>query len=498
MRRGAWGVGSIHHLAWRVDDAGHQLDVRERIDAAGRRPTPVIDRFWFQSVYFLEPGGVLFELATDGPGFAVDEDPAHLGESLVLPPWLESNRQQITALLPKLQVPAPVARSWRVRLVDRSRSDPGLTRAAYRSATLSSCRRRPPLPARSQQLRALLGARASDADAVREHHSHGESYHAPAAPDIVCFPASTAEVSEIARISQRFQLPIVPFGAGTSLEGHVHALRGGISIDLREMNRVLRVSDADLDATVEAGVTRLQLAKALRNTGLMFPIDPGADATLGGMAATRASGTTAVRYGTMRENVLGLTVVLADGKIIKTGTRARKSAAGYDLTRLFVGSEGTLGIITEVTLRLHPVPEAVSAAVCSFHTMQGAVDTVIATIQLGVPVARIELLDETQMDAINRYSKTGARGRANAVVRVPRRRRGARRAAGRNRRGAGDGTRRPPVRMGDATRGSRAAVAGAAQRALRRPGAASRLPLMGHRCLRAHLPSRRLCRRNRA
>ena len=261
------------------------------------------------------------------------------------------------------------------------------------------------------QLRALLGARASDADAVREHHSHGESYHAPAAPDIVCFPASTDEVSEIARISQRFQLPVVPFGAGTSLEGHVHALRGGISIDLREMNHVLRVSDADLDATVEAGVTRLQLARALRNTGLMFPIDPGADATLGGMAATRASGTTAVRYGTMRENVLGLTVVLADGKIIRTGTRARKSAAGYDLTRLFVGSEGTLGIITEVTLRLHPVPEAVSAAVCSFHTMQGAVDTVIATIQLGVPVARIELLDETQMDAINRYSKWSTRSR---------------------------------------------------------------------------------------
>jgi D-lactate dehydrogenase (cytochrome) len=255
------------------------------------------------------------------------------------------------------------------------------------------------------QLRVLLGTRASDAEAVREHHSHGESYHPPASPDIVCFPASTVEVSEIARISQQFQLPIVPFGAGTSLEGHVHALRGGISLDLREMNRVLRVSDADLDATVEAGVTRLQLTRALRNTGLMFPIDPGADATLGGMAATRASGTTAVRYGTMRENVLGLTVVLADGRIIKTGTRARKSAAGYDLTRLFVGSEGTLGIITEVTLRLHPVPEAVSAAVCAFHTMQGAVDTVIATIQLGVPVARIELLDETQIDAINRYSR---------------------------------------------------------------------------------------------
>jgi D-lactate dehydrogenase (cytochrome) len=240
---------------------------------------------------------------------------------------------------------------------------------------------------------------------VREHHSHGESYHPPAAPDVVCYPASTAEVVAIVRISERFGLPVVPFGAGTSLEGHVHALRGGISLDMREMNRVIRVDPEDLDVTVEAGVTRLQLARALRNTGLAFPIDPGADATIGGMAPTRASGTTAVRYGTMRENVLGTTVVLASGEVIRTGTRARKSASGYDLTRLFVGSEGTLGVITEVTLRLHPVPEAVSAAICSFDTMQGAVDTVIATIQLGVPVARIELLDEVQIDAINRYSK---------------------------------------------------------------------------------------------
>jgi D-lactate dehydrogenase (cytochrome) len=258
----------------------------------------------------------------------------------------------------------------------------------------------------ARELKALLGARANDTDAIREHHSHGESYHTPAAPDIVCFPHTTDEVAAIVRIAAAHRLAVVPFGAGTSLEGHVHAIHGGITIDLREMNRIVRVSVDDLDATVEAGVTRLQLQKALGNTGLMFPVDPGADATIGGMASTRASGTTAVRYGTMRENVLGLTVVLADGTIVKTGTRARKSAAGYDLTRLFVGAEGTLGVITEVTLRLHPRPEAVSAAVCPFDTIRGAVETVIATIQLGVPVARIELLDEPQLEAVNRYSKT--------------------------------------------------------------------------------------------
>jgi D-lactate dehydrogenase (cytochrome) len=264
----------------------------------------------------------------------------------------------------------------------------------------------PPVATAIDALKHLLGSRANDTAAVRDHHSRGESYHTPAAPDIVCFPQTTAEVSAIVNIAAASGLAVVPFGAGTSLEGHVNAIRGGISIDLREMNRVVRVSVDDLDATVEAGVTRLQLTKALSNTGLTFPVDPGADATIGGMTATRASGTTAVRYGTMRENVLGLTVVLADGRVIHTGTRARKSSAGYDLTRLFVGSEGTLGVITEITLRLHPLPEAVSAATCAFETMQGAVETVIATIQLGIPVARIELLDDTQMDAVNRYSKT--------------------------------------------------------------------------------------------
>ena len=269
---------------------------------------------------------------------------------------------------------------------------------------MSSVQDFPAVEAAHAELRVLLGERVSAAEAVREHHSHGESTHAPGTPDLVCFPHSTEEVSRIVQISARHGLPVVPFGAGTSLEGHVHALRGGISIDMRQMNRILRVSVDDMDATVEAGVSRKQLQKALESTGLTFFIDPGADATLGGMTATRASGTTAVKYGTMRENVLGLTVVLADGSVIHTGTRARKSSAGYDLTRLFVGSEGTLGIITEVTLRLHAQPEAVTAAICAFETIEGAVKTVIEAIQLGVSVARIEFMDDRQVDAVNRYS----------------------------------------------------------------------------------------------
>jgi D-lactate dehydrogenase (cytochrome) len=257
-----------------------------------------------------------------------------------------------------------------------------------------------------EQLRGIDGANLSTTEAVREHHSRGESHHAGVLPAAVLFPESTAAVQAIVRACAAHRCPIVPFGAGSSLEGHVNPVHGGVSIDMTRMNRILRVSADDLDATVEAGVTRKQFEKHLRSTGLIFHLDPGADATLGGMAATRASGTTAVRYGTMRDAVLGLTAVLADGRIITTGSRARKSSSGYDLTKLLVGSEGTLGIITELTLRLHGRPEAVAAATCHFGDIEQAVRTVITTIQLGIPVARIELLDDVQIDAVNRFSKT--------------------------------------------------------------------------------------------
>ncbi len=256
------------------------------------------------------------------------------------------------------------------------------------------------------QLRELLGDRISTVDSVLQQHGRGESWHPTQAPDAVCFAQSNEEVAQIVRLCAESQTPIIAYGTGTSLEGQVQAVNGGICIDLSQMDAVLVVNTEDMDCRVQAGVTRRQLNQYLRDTGLFFPIDPGADTSIGGMAATRASGTNAVRYGTMRENVLALTVVTASGEIIKTGTRARKSAAGYDLTRLFVGSEGTLGIMTEITLRLYGLTEAISAAIVSFPDVRSATDATIQTIQMGIPVARIELVDRGYMKAINSYSKT--------------------------------------------------------------------------------------------
>ena len=267
--------------------------------------------------------------------------------------------------------------------------------------------RKPLPPVLLEQLQLLLGERLSTTQAMREHHGRDESSYPPMLPDAVAFAHSTDEVAAIVGACHAHGVPVIPFGSGTSLEGHILALQGGISIDLSQFNRVIAIQSEDLTATVQAGVTRKQLNVELKDTGLFFPIDPGADASLGGMAATRASGTNAVRYGTMRENTLALTVVTADGRVIRTGTRARKSSAGYDLTRLYVGSEGTLGIITEVTVRLYPQPEAISAAVCSFASAGDAVNAVIELIQLGVPVARVEFLDENGVRAINAHDHLG-------------------------------------------------------------------------------------------
>jgi D-lactate dehydrogenase (cytochrome) len=253
--------------------------------------------------------------------------------------------------------------------------------------------------------RAFLGDRLTTNPGVREHHSHGMDAQPPVLPDAVAFIETSEEAGKLLALCNAQRVPVVPYGTGTSLEGHVTPVRGGISIDLARMTRVLEVNQADMDCRIEAGVTHRTLNQHLRDQGLFFPVDPGADCSIGGMCATRASGTNAVRYGTIREHVLGLTVALADGRVIRTGGRVRKSATGYDLTHLFIGSEGTLGVIAEIQLRLHGIPEAASAAICQFPTLADAVETVIAIMQAGIPIARIELLDDVQMRASIAYSK---------------------------------------------------------------------------------------------
>lgn len=255
------------------------------------------------------------------------------------------------------------------------------------------------------EIRQILGERLSTAPAVREHHGKDQTWNPGQPPDAVTFAQSTEEVQSVVQICARLRVPVIPFGTGTSLEGHFTAPHGGICIDVSGMNQILEVNAEDLDCRVQAGVTRKQLNTHLRDKGLFFPIDPGADASLGGMTATRASGTNAVRYGTMRENVMGVTAVMADGQIVRMGTRARKSSAGYDLTRLMVGSEGTLGVITEVGLKLYGIPESIAAGVCAFASVEACCDTTIQTIQLGIPIARIELVDAEHIKAINAYSK---------------------------------------------------------------------------------------------
>ena len=269
---------------------------------------------------------------------------------------------------------------------------------------LPEVNQRPVPAALIEALQAQFGARCSTALVVREQHGRDESSFDVPPPGAVVFAQSTEEVACVVKLAARHQVPVIPFGVGTSLEGHLLAVQGGISLDVSQMNRVLSINADDLTVTVQPGVTRKQLNDEIKSTGLFFPIDPGADATLGGMAATRASGTNAVRYGTMRENVLALEVVTAQGEVIRTGTHARKSSAGYDLTRLMVGSEGTLGVITEVTVKLYPLPEAVMAATCCFPSLADAVNTTIQIIQLGVPIARCELLDSTTVKVVNQHS----------------------------------------------------------------------------------------------
>jgi len=341
-----------------------------------------------------------------------------------------------------------------------------------------------PMPAAMKEaLARRFGERFSTAAAVRDQHGRDESVYATTPPEAVVFCESTDEVAFVVAQASRHAVPVIPFGIGSSLEGHLLAVQGGVSIDLSRMNRVVRVNPEDLTVTVEAGVTREQLNREIKDTGLFFPIDPGANASIGGMSATRASGTNAVRYGTMRENVLALTVVTASGEVIRTGTRAKKSAAGYDLTRLFVGSEGTLGVMTEITVKLYPLPEAVSAAICHFPSIDAAVRTTIQLIQMGVPIARCELLDANAIRGVNKHSQLTLREQPMLLMEFH----GSGRREGTGHDGAGhrQGAWRRGVPVRQHARGAHQAVDGAPPRLLRLATGASGLPLPKHRHLRA-------------
>ncbi|KAJ0397208.1 hypothetical protein P43SY_004863 [Pythium insidiosum] len=299
-------------------------------------------------------------------------------------------------------------------LASRSSLSHRLSRRALSTSALGARRTAP--EATLTALRDLLGDRLSTAASICEHHGRDESYHAVAPPDAVAFVTSTEEVSKVLKICSASATPVIPFGAGSSLEGHISATEGGISLDLSGMNQIVHVEPENMSCRVQAGVTREQLNTDLRATGLFFPVDPGANASIGGMVSTNASGTTTVRYGNMKTNVLALTAVMADGRIIKTGSKARKSSAGYDLTRLLIGSEGTLGVITEAELRLYGIPEAEKTMVCSFNTIKDAVDTCATVMQMGIPVARMELMDENAVEAINKYSKLHTPIRPSLVI----------------------------------------------------------------------------------
>ena len=344
-----------------------------------------------------------------------------------------------------------------------------------------------------EALAARFGNRLITSQAVRDQHAHTTTWLAPQPPDAVVMAQETADIQDVVRICAQHGVPVIAFGTGTSLEGQVNAPAGGVCIDLRDMNKVLEVHAEDLDCVIQPGVTRKALNEHLRDQGVFFPIDPGADASLGGMASTRASGTNAVRYGTMRDNVLALKVVRGDGEIITTGTRAKKSSAGYDLTHLFVGAEGTLGIISELTIKLRGIPETIAAAACSFETVRGACQATILAIQTGIPVARIELLNAEQVRRLQFLFETVAAGDAAVAAGIPRQRERGRRAIEEFRRDR-QGMRRRRFHLDHAAGGSHQTLAGAARRLLVGEGAASRRRRGGDRRLRADFAAGRLRR----